>query len=284
MTETIWTTINLIKWGEDYFVSKGIFNAKLEVEWFLCHILDCQRIDLYVQFEQPLMKNELNQFKKLITRRIAGEPFQHILGKADFYGRDFKVNKHVLIPRPETEIIIELLKKRKKIESILEIGTGSGCISTTISLENLATSIIATDISKKALSIAEENLQKFKIQNIDFKIHDFLQTDINSTFDVVVSNPPYIGSDEMNDLQKEVQDYDPKIALTDNNDGLSFYRRFAEIGASLLNENGFMLLEFGGAHQVEAITTIFEAQKFNVKFHNDLQGDPRVVQVNLFPQ
>ena len=284
MTETIWTTINLIKWGEDYFVSKGISNAKLEVEWFLCHILDCQRIDLYVQFEQPLMKNELNQFKEFITRRIAGEPFQHILGKADFYGRDFKVNKHVLIPRPETEIIIELLKKRKKIESILEIGTGSGCISTTISLENLATSIIATDISKKALSIAEENLQKFKIQNIDFKIHDFLQTDINSTFDVVVSNPPYIGSDEMNDLQKEVQDYDPKIALTDNNDGLSFYRRFAEIGASLLNENGFMLLEFGGAHQVEAITAIFEVQKFNVKFHNDLQGDPRVVQVNLFPQ
>ena len=284
MTDTIWTTIDLIRWGEDYFVSKGISNAKLEVEWFLCHILDCQRIDLYVQFEQPLMKNELNQFKEFITRRIAGEPFQHILGKADFYGRDFKVNKHVLIPRPETEIIIELLKKRNKIESILEIGTGSGCISATISLENLATSIIATDISKKALNIAQENSQKFKIENINFKIHDFLQTDINSTFDVVVSNPPYIGSDEMNDLQKEVQDYDPKIALTDNNDGLSFYRRFAETGASLLNENGFMLLEFGGTHQVEAITTIFESQKFNVQFHNDLQGNPRVVQVNLFPQ
>ena len=284
MTETIWTTISLIKWGEDYFISKGISNAKLEVEWFLCHILDCQRIDLYVQFEQPLKKNELNQFKEFITRRIAREPFQHILGKADFYGRDFKVNKHVLIPRSETEIIIELLKKRNKIESILEIGTGSGCISATISLENLSTSIIATDISKKALNIAKENSQKFKIENINFKIHDFLQTDINSTFDVVVSNPPYIGSDEMNDLQKEVQDYDPKIALTDNNDGLSFYRRFAEIGASLLNENGFMLLEFGGAHQVEAITTIFESQKFNVQFHNDLQGNPRVVQVNLFPQ
>jgi release factor glutamine methyltransferase len=284
MTGTIWTTINLIKWGEDYFVSKGISNAKLEVEWFLCHILDCQRIDLYVQFEQPLMKNELNQFKELITRRFLGEPFQHILGKADFCGRDFKVNKHVLIPRPETEIIIELLKKRNKIESILEIGTGSGCISTTILLENLATFIIATDISKKALRIAKENSKKFKIQNIDFKIHDFLQTDIHSTFDVVVSNPPYIGSDEMNNLQKEVQDYDPKIALTDNNDGLSFYRRFAETGASLLNENGFMLLEFGGAHQVEAITTIFESHEFNVQFYNDLQGDPRIVEVNLLTQ
>ena len=281
MTDKIWTTIDLIKWGEDYFISKGISNAKLEVEWFLCHILICQRIDLYVQFEQPLMKDELAQFKEMVRRRIEGEPFQHILGKADFYGRDFIVNKHVLIPRPETEMIIELLKKRDAVESILEIGTGSGCIATTISLENLSTSIIATDISKEALSIAKENSQKFSVENTDFKIHDFLNTDINSTFDVVVSNPPYIGFDEMSGLQKEVQDYDPKIALTDNDDGLSFYRRFAELGTSLLNENGYMLLEFGGAHQVVAISKIFESHQFNVKFHNDLQGDPRIVEVNL---
>ncbi|MBC8311902.1 MAG: peptide chain release factor N(5)-glutamine methyltransferase [Candidatus Marinimicrobia bacterium] len=283
MTEKIWTTIDLIKWGEDYFVSKEISNAKLEVEWFLCHILNCQRIDLYVQFEQPLMKDELAQFKKMIGRRIAGEPFQHILGKADFYGRDFLVNKHVLIPRPETEIIIELLKKRDAVESILEIGTGSGCIATTISLENLATQIIATDISREALNTAKENAAQLSAENIDFKIHDFLNTEINSTFDGVISNPPYIGSDEMEGLQKEVQNFDPKIALTDNDDGLSFYRRFAETGASLLNENGFMLLEFGGKHQVEAITQIFESHQFNVKFHNDLQGDPRIVEVNLLP-
>jgi release factor glutamine methyltransferase len=284
MIEKIWTTIDLIKWGEDYFISKNISNAKLEVEWFLCHILDCQRIDLYIQFEQPLMKKDLGQFKKFIARRISGEPFQHILGKADFYGHNFKINKHVLIPRPETEMIIELLKKKNEIESILEIGTGSGCIATTISLENLATSIIATDISRNALSVARENASLLSVNNIDFKIHDFLETDINSTFDVIVSNPPYIASDEMASLQKEVRDYDPKIALTDNSDGLSFYRRFSEIGASLLNKNGFMLLECGGAHQVAAITTIFESHKLNVKFHDDLQGDPRIVEVNLLTQ
>jgi len=281
MTDKIWTTIDLIKWGEDYFVSKGISNAKLEVEWFLCHILNYQRIDLYVQFEQPLMKDELAQFKEMVRRRIEGEPFQHILGKADFYGRDFIVNKHVLIPRAETEIIIELLKKRDAVESILEIGTGSGCIAITMSLENLTTSIIATDVSKEALNVAKENTQKFGVENIGFKVHDFLQTSINATFDVVISNPPYIGSDEMDGLQKEVHDYDPKIALTDNDDGLSFYRRFAELGTSLLNENGYMLLEFGGAHQVVAISEIFESHQFNVKFHNDLQGDPRIVEVNL---
>ena len=281
MTDKIWTTIDLIKWGEDYFVSKGISNAKLEVEWFLCHILNYQRIDLYVQFEQPLMKDELAQFKEMVRRRIEGEPFQHILGKADFYGRDFIVNKHVLIPRAETEMIIEVLKKKDAVESILEIGTGSGCIAITMSLENLTTSIIATDVSKEALNVAKENTQKFGVKNIGFKVHDFLQTSINSTFDVVISNPPYIGSDEMDGLQKEVHDYDPKIALTDNDDGLSFYRRFAELGTSLLNENGYMLLEFGGAHQVVAISEIFESHQFNVKFHNDLQGDPRIVEVNL---
>jgi len=284
MTDKIWTTIDLIKWGEDYFVSKGISNAKLEVEWFLCHILACQRIDLYMKFEQPITKKELAQLKAFIFRRIMGEPFQHILGKADFYGRDYKVNKHVLIPRPETEIIIEILKKRDKIESLLEIGTGSGCIATTISLENLATSIIATDISRDALNVAKENASNLTADNIDFKIHNFLQTDINSTFDVIVSNPPYIDSDEMDGLQKEVQDYDPKIALTDNSDGLSFYRRFAEIGKSLLNKNGFMLLEFGGAHQVDDITDIFESHLFNVKFHNDLQDNPRIIEVNLLTQ
>jgi len=281
MTDKIWTTLDLIKWGEDYFLSKGISNAKLEVEWFLCHILNCQRIDLYVQFEEPLMKNELFQFKEMLKRRITGEPFQHILGRSDFYGRDFIVNKHVLIPRPETELIIELLKKRTAVESILEIGTGSGCIATTISLENLASTIIATDISREALNTATKNASQFSVENITFKVHDFLNTGINSKFDGIISNPPYIGNNEMSDLQTEVKEYDPNIALTDNADGLSFYRRFAELGPSILNNNGFMFLEFGGEHQVEAITNIFASNEFNIKFHNDLQGDARVLEINL---
>jgi len=284
MTDKIWTTLDLIKWGESYFLSKGISNAKLEVEWFLCHILNCQRIDLYLQFEQPLMKNELFQFKEMLKRRITGEPFQHILGRADFYGRDFIVNKHVLIPRPETEIIIELLKKRDAVESILEIGTGSGCIAATISLENLASNITATDISREALNTATKNASQLSIDNITFKLHDFLNTEIKSKFDGVISNPPYIGNNEMDSLEKQVKEYDPAIALTDNGDGLSFYRRFAKVGPSLINKNGFMFLELGGEHQVEAIRNIFSSNEFNIKFHNDLQGDARVLEVNLLTQ
>ena len=179
------------------------------------------------------------------------------------------------------------LDKLTKVKCKKVLITGaSGSLGREIvsTLYGLGATLYLTDISKEALSIAKENSKNFKVKNINFKVHDFLNTDINSTFDLVVSNPPYIGSDEMGGLQKEVQGYDPKIALTDNGDGLSFYRRFAELGTSLLNENGYMLLEFGGAHQVAAISEIFEFHQFNVKFHNDLQGNPRIVEVNLLTQ
>ena len=277
----VWTTIELIDWGYEFLSSKGISNAKLEVEWLLCHVLNCKRIDLYVQFEQPLMKNELAQFKTSIKRRIKGEPFQHIIGKGDFYGRDFFVNKDVLIPRPETELIIEILKKKNKNGMFLEIGTGSGCISITLVLENLTNNIIATDISKDALSVAKNNADNFNIKDIDFKIHNFLETKIHSTYDVIISNPPYIGINELENLQDEVKNYDPKIALTDNKDGLEFYRKFSDIGIALLNKNGLMLLEFGGEHQVEAIPRIFEDDNYDIKFHYDIQKNPRIIEVNL---
>ena len=164
----------------------------------------------------------------------------------------------MLIPRPETELIIQILKDKNKNGTFLEIGTGSGCISITLILENLTNNIIATDISKDALSIAKKNADNHNVKDIDFKIHNFLETNIHSTYDVIISNPPYIGISELENLQNEVKHYDPKIALTDNKDGLEFYRKFSEIGSALLNKNGLMLLELGGKHQVQAITEIFE--------------------------
>ena len=282
MTDKIWRTIDLINWGHQYFLSHQISNAKLEIEWLLCDILKCKRIDLYVDFEQPVMKNQLHIFKKYIKRRIKGEPFQYILGKADFYGNDFLVNHNVLIPRPETETIINLLEKKNiNINKILEIGTGSGCISITIFLKKLANSIIATDISKDALGVAKKNAIFYGANTIDFKMHDFLSTDIHSNYDCIVSNPPYIKKDEINNLQSEVRKHEPQIALTDQKDGMSFYRRFADIGMSILNKNGFMLLEFGGASQVGEIVNIFQKHPYKLEFHNDLQGDPRILEVKL---
>ena len=149
-----WRIIDLINWGTDHFAEKGINNARREMEWFLCDVLDCQRIDLYIQFEDLLHKNDLIKLRQMVQRRLSGEPFQHIVGKGSFYGRDFRVDNNVLIPRSETELLIERLKIRGTVNSLLDIGTGSGCIAITVSLEELAENIFATDHSQSALNVA----------------------------------------------------------------------------------------------------------------------------------
>ncbi len=281
ISQKTWRTIDLINWGTDYFTENNIENARREIEWLLCHVLKCQRIDLYMQFENPISDVSLSLFRTCIKRRIDGEPFQHIIGISPFFGRDFKVNTDVLIPRPETETIIHTLKKAGEINSILEIGTGSGCLSISIDLENICTSIIATDISKEALTIARSNAHTLNSKSVDFKLHDFLNTDIVSSFDVVVSNPPYIATHEMENLQSEVKNYDPHIALCDNNDGLSFYRRFAEVGKSLLNEGGFMLLEFGGINQKGVVESIFNESGYQTTIIDDQNNEPRIIRVEI---
>ena len=154
-----WRIIDLINWGKERFAENGISNARREMEWFLCDVLDCQRIDLYIQFENFLYKNDLIKLRQMVQRRLSGEPFQHILGKGSFYGRDFRVDNNVLIPRSETELLIERLKARGKVNSLLDIGTGTGCIAITASLEELAENIFATDNSYSALNIAKENIR-----------------------------------------------------------------------------------------------------------------------------
>ena len=278
-TTKLWRIIDLINWGADHFTTKGMDNARREMEWFLCDILKCERIDLYVRFEEVMDEGELEIFRTMVKRRIAGEPFQHIIGKAPFYGRDFIVNQKVLIPRPETEILIERMKTNGNVNSLLDIGTGTGCIAITTGLENWVENIFATDISQSALEIATENMKLHNLENIQFARHDFLSQNFKTKFDVVVSNPPYIAVNEMNSLQAEVRDYDPPSALTDNGDGLSFYRRFAEQFENLLISDGYLLLEFGGNAQKGAVESIFQNVGLNTEFFKDLQNDWRVIEV-----
>jgi len=274
-----WRIIDLINWGTERFAENGISNARREMEWFLCDVVDCQRIDLYIQFEDLLHENDLTKLRKMVQRRLSGEPFQHILGKGSFYGRDFRVNNNALIPRPETELLIEQLKIRGKVNSLLDIGTGSGCIAITASLEKLAENIFATDHSQSALNVAKENMEKFAVTNIKMTVHNFLQSRFKSKFDVVISNPPYIAYDGMDGLQKEVRDYDPRSALTDNADGLSFYRRFAEQFNNLLKPGGNLILEFGENKQKDDIEKIFLEAGLKTDFFKDLQKKWRVVEV-----
>jgi len=275
-----WRIIDLINWGTERFAKNGISNARREMEWFLCDVVDCQRIDLYIQFEDLLHENNLTKLRKMVQRRLSGEPFQHILGKGSFYGRDFRVNHNVLIPRPETELLIERLQIRGKVNSLLDIGTGSGCIAITASLEELAENIFATDHSRSALNVAKENMEKFAVSNIKMIIHDFLQSRFKSKFDVVLSNPPYVSKDDIAGLQMEVRDYDPRSALTDNADGLSFYRQFSEEFDNLLKPGGILILEFGENKQKDDIEKIFREAGLKTEFFKDLQKKWRVVEVS----
>ena len=274
-----WRIIDLINWGTNHFTSKGLNNARREMEWFLCDILACNRIDLYVRFEEILNEHELEIFRKMVKRRISGEPFQHIIGKAPFFGRDFIVNQSVLIPRPETEILIKQIKNNGKVNSLLDIGTGTGCLAITAEIENLADNIFATDISESSIKIAKENMALHHVESIQFAHHDFLKQNFISKFDVVVSNPPYISINEMNTLQTEVKDYDPVSALTDYSDGLTFYRHFSEQFDNLLKVDGYLILEFGGNNQKEAVKSIFQNAGLNTEFFKDLQQDWRMVEV-----
>ncbi|MBC8256449.1 MAG: peptide chain release factor N(5)-glutamine methyltransferase [Candidatus Marinimicrobia bacterium] len=279
-TTKLWRIIDLINWGNDHFTEKGLINARREMEWFLCEILKCERIDLYVRFEEVMDESDLEIFRSMVKRRIAGEPFQHIIGKASFYGRDFIVNQNVLIPRPETEILIERIKSNGVINSLLDIGTGTGCIAITTGLENLVENIFATDISESAIEVAKQNMRLHNIENIKFARHNFLTHQFKTKFDVVVSNPPYIAAKEMDSLQTEVKSYDPQSALTDNSDGQSFYHRFADQFENLLNPDGYLLLEFGGNAQKDAVESIFKNAGLNTEFFKDLQHDWRIVEVH----
>ena len=279
-TTKLWRIIDLINWGTDHFTTKGLDNARREMEWFLCEVLSCQRIDLYVRFEEIMNEDELEVFRTMVKRRISGEPFQHIIGKAPFYGRDFIVNQNVLIPRPETEILIERIKTNGSVNSLLDIGTGTGCIAITVGLENLADKIFATDISESTIEIAKDNMKLHQVENIRFAHHDFLKQNFKTKFDVVVSNPPYICIDELDNLQAEVRDYDPESALTDSKDGLTFYHRFGDQFNNLLNPGGYLLLEFGGNPQKEAVEALFKSAGLKTGFFKDLQNNWRVVGVH----
>lgn len=230
-----WLVLDLIKVTESLLKDNGIDNPRLNAELLLADSLGLRRFDLYLNFDRPLDESELKAYRTLVKRRIAREPLQYITGRAEFYGLTFEVNSAVLIPRPETELLVEktlALIKEKNITNprILEIGTGSGCISAAIAA-NIECDIDAIDISSDALETAKRNSEANKAPGrITLSLKDiFIEpVDFNS-YDIVVSNPPYIPLEDFRKLEPELKEFEPAIALTDGGDGLSFYRKILDI-------------------------------------------------------
>ena len=277
----VWRIIDLINWAESYFKEKGFENPRGEIEWLLRAVLDCSRMDVYLRFEEPLSHPQLETLRSYVKRRLEKEPLQYITGSCNFYGRDFLVNEHVLIPRPETERLIDIaLEKLRNINAptILDVGTGSGCIAITLGLELPESKVLGMDVSKEALTVSNQNKENNSAENVSFQQSNFLSEIPNGEFDYGVSNPPYIPKNEMGGLMKDVKDFEPTVALTDEKDGLTFYKRFADVGKSLVNKGGFMILEVGqGDHPNKAKSVFDEAGYKQTELIKDFNGDDRVL-------
>ena len=265
---------NLIKYGTAFLSSNDISNGKNEIEWFLQELYECDKIKLN---DVTVDINKHNHSLEFLLQRIKKTPFQHIVKKGSFYGRDFKVNKNVLIPRPETEILIDIVKS-EKFNKLLDIGTGSGCIAATIILEKIANTVDAIDIDNKCLNIAKQNAKKLNADKINFFKCDILKDFPNNKYDAIISNPPYISKLEFDRLDKEVKQYEPLNALTDNSDGLLFYRRFSNIIQELLKPNGIAIFELSHFFKKDDVLNIFNNFS-NIEFFNDLNNDCRAVKI-----
>ena len=256
---------------------QGFSNAKNEIIWYLESLKVCNREQIYIN-SIDFNKSIQNIIQIFYNKRIKGIPFQYILKKSTFYGRDFYINEHVLIPRPETELIVSILHNNF-FNNALEIGTGSGILSITLSLENMIGEIIATDISSQALEVAKQNIKTFKIENILLHKHNFLTQSLQGKFDLIVSNPPYISNEEYHSLPNSIKNHEPKIALTDKNDGLSFYLRFADILNHIINPGGFFICELGTAKSIVNIKKIFTDKGYQYQILKDLNGDNRILKI-----
>ncbi|MGB9592116.1 MAG: peptide chain release factor N(5)-glutamine methyltransferase [Candidatus Kryptoniota bacterium] len=280
--------MDLIKWGTNYLAEREFDEARLNIELLLSAALGVRRFDLYVKHDKPLTREELDKFKALLKRRLAHEPVQYIIGKTNFYSIDLKVDKRALIPRPETETLTEsvieycrsYLSEKNNI-SILDIGTGSGCIAIALAKFVSNAQITAIDVDTNALDLAKENCQ---LNNVDGRIY-FMEADLfkitgetfEHHFDIVVSNPPYVSKSKLASLPQDILKFEPVHALTDNGDGLTFYRALAEKKDLLVRPGGwiFVEVEFGKAGDVAAIFK--KAGASEVYIRKDLSQVERVV-------
>lgn len=286
-SSSTYRVIELLKMSTDYLDKKQIDNPRLNSELLLGHVLKMNRVQLYLNFEKPLTGDELDRYRDLLKRRGTHEPIQYILGETEFYSLKLKVNRHTLIPRPETEILVDtaigqvqkIFDPEKTIE-ILDVGTGCGNIAIALAKNIERSFVTAIDIHDETLQVAEQNA---KFHQVDHKVTFFKQDiftnnlNLSCKYNMIVSNPPYISQQEFELLPREVRDYEPYISLNGGNDGMNFYRRLATIAKQLLLAQGFIIIEIG-ASQAKTIKELFSKKSSfrSNEIINDLNGMPRV--------
>jgi release factor glutamine methyltransferase len=273
------TLIEILDLSSDYLKQKGVSEPRLGAELLIAFALKIKRLDIYLQYDRLLNESELSLIRNSISRRSKHEPIQYIIGETEFYGLTFKVDKNVLIPRHDTETLVGTAVKNigNRELSVLEIGTGSGCIAVSVAHLCPGVRITATDISQKALDVALGNARLNKVDNrIKFIKHDILTQSLPEKYDILISNPPYIMKETVESLDQQVKEYEPLDALTDGGDGLAFYRRIASILPDLLKSGGQIFLEIG-YDQADAVTDIYKKSLENISVTRDISNNPRVL-------
>lgn len=265
------TVLEVISKSSEFLAKKGVESARLQTELLLAHVLQLPRMKLYLNFERKLADTELDSLRELVKRRGQREPLQHLLGSTSFCGFEMAVNRHVLIPRPETELLAEagwqfLSTLNPQPSTALDFGTGSGCIAIALAAQCPSARVVALDLSGEALVIARQNASKNGVaERIEFRQSDgFASLKRDERFDLIVSNPPYIPSAEIETLQPEVREHDPRSALDGGADGLDFYHRLAAEAGAFLKPDGKLILEFGEG-QADAISAILVSQNWQIE-------------------
>ncbi|MCF8067890.1 MAG: peptide chain release factor N(5)-glutamine methyltransferase [Desulfobacterales bacterium] len=284
-----WIILDLVKWATSYFKSHNIENPRASAELLLAHTLKLRRIDLYLQYDQPLEKPELAAFKSFIKRRVNKEPDAYILGVKEFWSMALTVTPDVLIPRPETEFLVEKILETFKSNygneplNILDLGTGSGAITIALASECPANVFFASDKSVRALGIAKKNaMQHVPDRNINFLCGNWLDSfkQPGAQFDIIISNPPYIESGIISGLEPEVCKYEPHTALDGGEDGLDDIRKIIESAHLFLKPGGWLFLEMGFDQQPGVSKIVAAVGRYDhLNFSKDYSGHDRVVEM-----
>jgi protein-(glutamine-N5) methyltransferase, release factor-specific len=266
--------------GTKMLTQAGIDEAELDARYILEYITGLNSAQYFIHSEDIIEKNKAEEFFRLIERRSKRIPLSYVIGTRDFFGLTFKVDENVLIPEQETELLVEEVIKHSEGKSVLDMCTGSGCIAISIALFGKPSKVAASDISEKALEVARENAKSLKSGEISFIQGDMFEN-VTDKFDIIVSNPPYIETGEIDELMPEVRDYIPRLALDGDIDGLKFYRIISKEAVKKLNKNGRIFYEIG-YNQSRAVASILLENGFtDVKIMKDYSGLDRIVMAKL---
>lgn len=277
-----WTVKAVLEWTAGHFREKGIESPRLEAEVLLASVLGFERVRLYVEFDRPLSDGERGAYRELVAKRVAGTPTAYLLGRREFYGRPFAVDRRVLIPRPETELLVDRALEAVRSDgeaTVLDLCSGSGCVGVTLCCERPSVRVVAVDLSKGAAEVAVANARALgALERYDQRVGDLFAPVTETAFPVITANPPYVAESAMASLQREIRENEPREALVAGPVGTEVALRIVAEAPARLTETGILVIEHG-EDQGEALEAAARGTGAyaEVSGIRDLAGHPRIL-------